>query len=455
MRFIDRFTRDEVSAKVWWPLALLCLVALVGTIPAANRAADQVRNETAARVAAFSTDVLQPLITAGATSEQLTAAAQQQIAGDPRLTAVRIWGGDHLLVISSSRTDQLDSGEALNDADIDAAVSAGAIWIVTDRLATGDVGPTTYFAYAPIPVTGSTLVTQFEAPDATLLADVHDDWMYYRITLGVAFLLLLSFAGLSMREPIAPIGAKVPFYATSVPRWLQVIDVDRAVALEQAGGRAKDRVAGLQQKLDESERLRLKAEGQLQQALASRNLAGRGAPSPAVPDAASAAASAVARPTPEAATAAVAAAATKRQKSAPAPAPVTVQPAVIEAAPMPEPPVVTMPEVEPVTVLEDDIEIVATPQATHDAGGWPEVVVLPDAQPAHMAITSPGVRYAESEPASAREVLDRLVQPTVVPDPADDPSVMRAKLARTAALKKPGSKERQEEREAPPEQPSR
>ncbi|HLB39656.1 MAG TPA: hypothetical protein VJM84_04315 [Actinomycetota bacterium] len=466
MRIIDRFTRDEVSAKIWWPLTLLCLVALVLTIPGSNRAVERVRTDTAAEAAAFSADVLQPLIAGGAAVDELTVVAQQRVASDPRLSAVRIWGTDHRLVVSSSRTEQVGSGEALNDGDIDAAVEQGSLWVVTDRSATGDQGPTTYYAYTSIPVTGGTLVTQFEAVDATLLADVHRDWMWYRITLAATLLLFLALAALSMREPIAPIGAKVPFYPTSVPRWLEVMDVDRAVALEQAGDRAKDRVAGLQQRLEESERLRLKAEGQLQQALTSLSAAGRPAPGPvAMPSPIAPAVGRHAkRPTPEAATAAVAAVEeTKKRKPAkPAAAakraPAIEEPPVVEpitadvsismeATPLPEPPAEPAPLIEPVAIIDEDIEIVATSELEHDVGGWPEVVVHPDPELARVPASAHGSTFVESDQGSARDVLNRLVPPVPAADPAADPSEMRARLARTAALKKPGSKERQEERE--------
>jgi hypothetical protein len=33
MRFIDRFTLDDVSAKVWWPFAMVLLVLFVLTFP--------------------------------------------------------------------------------------------------------------------------------------------------------------------------------------------------------------------------------------------------------------------------------------------------------------------------------------------------------------------------------------------------------------------------------------
>jgi hypothetical protein len=46
MRFIDRFTLDDISAKVWWPFTMLLLVLLVLTFPAENRAIDARRRAT-------------------------------------------------------------------------------------------------------------------------------------------------------------------------------------------------------------------------------------------------------------------------------------------------------------------------------------------------------------------------------------------------------------------------
>ena len=190
---------------------------------------------------------IEPLTQAGTTPADLTPVLVQLAADDPTISAVRVWDAQHMLVASSDRTDQLGSGEALNDDEIDAAVDErfdlGRCPIACPRA--------TRVRRRSTPTRGSTapagvLVTQFEAADATLLADVHQFWLVFRIVVGIATLLLLALAGLSMREPIAQMGANVPFYPESVPPWLAVMDVDRAVALEQAGDRAKDRLAGLQ-----------------------------------------------------------------------------------------------------------------------------------------------------------------------------------------------------------------
>jgi len=64
----------------------------------------------------------------------------------------------------------------------------------------------------------------------------------------------------------------------------------------------------------------------------------------------------------------------------------------------------------------------------------PEVVVVPELQPAR----------ASTGPESASDLLDRLVEPVADHGPSDAANDLRAKLARTAAIKKPGSKERRE-----------
>lgn len=457
MRFIDRFTRDEVSAKIWWPLALLCIVALVASVPLANRAADNAREQASLRAAESSYASIQPLTTAGATATDLAPVLEQLALSDPVVTAVRVWDAQHALVASSVRTDALGSAEALNDADIDAAIKDGRTWVLSDRLPTGDKGPVTYYAYTVIPASNGSLVTQFEAPDATLLADVHRFWLAFRIAVGVAALLILALAGLSMREPVARIGTGVPFYPESVPPWLALIDVDRAVALEQAGGRAKDRLIGLQQRLDESERQRLKAEGELQQALAAVSAGGRGMPVPSAP--ASTSAGAPRQPTPEAAAAAVAAAAAsakaakarRTKKAVPAAAVDATEPAGAEPVVVPEPePAVPEPpvavEATPEPAPEQDVTVSSVPVETErDGNGWPEVVVLPDPEPARHAAVGAG---SPDSDADVLDVLNRLVEPVGDPEPAgDDAGDMRARLARTAALKKPGSRERREERE--------
>jgi hypothetical protein len=450
VRFFDRFTRDELSAKVWWPMALLGLVALVASVPLANRAADQARADAAARATAVSIATLEPLLSAGAVAE-LPATARSIVAADPTVDTVRIWNAAHQLMVSSVAADHIRSGEALNDAELNRAMTDGADWVVTNRTMSGGEGPVTFNAYTLIESADGKVVTQFEAADAKVLSNVHRFWMWVRIAVGLGTLFVFALALLSMREPLARIGAGVPFYAESVPPGLRVIDAESAITLEQAGGRAKDRLASLQAKLDESERLRLRTEGELQQALTALRTGGQMAAPAEVPDAAPEPIRA-SRPSPEVAAAALEAAEQNKRARAAAAAEKQRAKAAAAAPAPPAIPVESSQTARPdeVTVTADDLRITTSvapeteAEAEEDRG--PEVVV-PQREPAAV-----GTGSASSGPDAdhaARDVLERLVAEPTEHQPADDTSDLRSRLARTAALKKPGSRERQESREDP------
>jgi hypothetical protein len=282
----------------------------------------------------------------------------------------------------------------------------------------------------------------------------------------------------------------VPFFPGSVPEDLTLMEVDRAVAIEQAGDRIKERIASLQHKLGASEAARLRAEGRLQQALAALAQPGRRSRMP-VPEPTPVAQQLVkvprsepivAQPEPEPEAVVVArvqpvpgpqgrslvpkkdrvSRRTSKRKPVAVPAPKPVPPtAVVEVPPpgvvvgTPEPapqrPVVETPQPEPAPIVPppepapivpppdpiitpepDPVEVAKVEPS--DDGGSPEVVVVPELQP----VGTP------AGPESASDLLDRLVEPVPEHGSTESPRDLRAKLARTAALKKPGSKERRE-----------
>jgi hypothetical protein len=533
LRFLDRFTRDEVSAKIWWPLSLVAIVALVLTIPLGHGAADQVRADSAARAVAASRATIEPLTSRGATTEEMSAALAQLVANDPVWSTARVWSASKQ-VIASSRSEQLNTGARFNDDALAAAAANGTVTQVTDIGPNGDPGPTTFHAYAAVEAPIGSDVVEFETRDAALLADVHRVWLGYTIVAAVATALLLGLALLSMREPLAPIGINVPLYPESIPANQKLVGLEEAVAIEHAEGRVHDRITGLEQRLDESERLRLKAEGALQQALTALGAGARTMPVPrreprtptpaASPPAPTPAVSPPA-PTPavtppiQAPTPAAAAPARRVPRRAAAPAPVSEPRTAAPAAPTPAPqtaaakspvakpapaktPVrkVPPPAIErttsaasaappaaeerapaakvepppaparrqtsgkhvpsqPVTVAADDVSVTETPAAPSTAASsdaatqpesWPEVVVLPDPQPAKAG--APAAHGPDSDDA-VLDVLHRLVPESETAAPLPDPGDLRARLARTAALKKPGSRERQGGRDASHEEP--
>src|SRR5512132_197493 len=495
MRFIDRFTRDEFSAKVWWPFTMVLLVLFVLTFPAEHRAVDARHRETAVVDAALTRRVILPSVPPSASSsitgplgDVLTEEVNDEIlVNDPRIGAVRIWSPQHVLLWSDPH-GALDSAQWLNDDDIDAATAAAGAptWLTTHRTPTNEPGPATFYSYTAIGT--QPLIASFEYRDGALTSDLRASWLGYQIAIGLGLLLAFGLSLLSMREPLAEIGTGVPFYPGSVPQDLTLMEVDRAVAIEQAGDRIKERTASLQHKLEASEAARLRAEGRLQQALAALAQPGRRSVMPVpqptrvvsdvvkIPEP-----SVVASPEPDAIAAASAKPApaprgrslvvpkkqriprrTPKRKPVAVPAPKPVPPAPIVQAPRPKPvvrtpdpapqePVVETPQPEPAPIVpppepapivpppdpiitpEPDPLAVAKVEPS-DEGGSPEVVVVPELQP----VGTP------AGPESASDLLDRLVEPVAEHGSTEAPRDLRAKLARTAALKKPGSKERRE-----------
>jgi hypothetical protein len=272
----DRFTRDEISSWVWWPATMVLVVLLVLTFPGENRAIDGRRDDAAARAWSLATDTIAPALAdvaaapiQGEAAADLSGLVRDRALGDPWADVVRIWADDSTLLWSSDPADPIGTAGGLNDDDIIRANAdvTRALQVVSERDLDGGPTDPTFSAYAPFSLGGEIATVQVEVADATLLGDVRGDWLGYRIVLGLAAAFTLAFGIGSMREPVARIGAGVPFYRASVPRDMDVIEVDRKVELERAGAHARERVAHMDARLRESEELRLKAEGDLQRAL--------------------------------------------------------------------------------------------------------------------------------------------------------------------------------------------
>jgi len=105
VKLIDRFTLDDASAKVWWPAALVALIALVLTVPGGNRAAEDVRAAAAARAATASTSVIQPMLKNGATFSDVSVTLKRLVASDPAWSAARVWDQHFSLFASSNEAD--------------------------------------------------------------------------------------------------------------------------------------------------------------------------------------------------------------------------------------------------------------------------------------------------------------------------------------------------------------
>ncbi len=477
MGLIDRFTRDEVSAKVWWPFALLFVVLIVASFRVENRAADERRADAGMWSVAVIRGLLEPSldtsgITRPLTDEQIatTTTALQPALSEDAVDAVRIWSTDGTLLYSSNRDDPIGSQEALNDSELQAAAAApeSSLSVIADRSLTGGETDPLFLTYATF-VASTSSIGEVQMTQGVLLADIDTAWLQIRLVLLAGALFLLTLAVLSMREPAATIGAGVKFYPTSLPASLVVLDRDEEAALRGSRPHVRSRTGSAEARVAELEETKLALEGELQRALSSlavlrgtkggtaRAIPPAPAPTPPVvrlPEASlaeiedSIPASGPAEPP----STTKAKAPTKSKAKAPsklhavrAREPEPRREA--EPAREPEPAATAVAEPEPSKGAEPEspssVEVVAP--EPEPSGSPPEplldLVVLPEPEPTSVPSA------ATEEQGDAVDVLNRLVAPAGPEHDQVDPGEIRARLARTAALKKPGSRERREEQE--------
>ncbi len=471
----DRFTRDEVSAKVWWPFALLFIVLAVATFRMQNLAVDQRRVDASAWATSVIRDGLEPSVATSDVTRSLNDpqvealnAALAPVLVEGSVEAVRVWSDDGALLYSSSPGDAVGSREALNDVQLQAALGdpTASLSVLSERSLTGertDPSFLTYAAFAGAP----SLIGEVQLDEGAMLADLTSWWTRARLLLllGAALTLLLALA--SMREPVAPIGAGVKFYPGSLPSSFVVVDQDELVVRESTK-QARRRSEAAERRIEELEGSKLALEAELQRALsalaalrAQQGVTPRAippAPTPAVvrlpevaePEPAGQIAQEPARlhSVPEPARGSIAEADRASASSSPDNA-VTDEPdlAEIESFDIVETP-------EKVSASEPErTKVEPEPEPEPEPKPEPELVVIPEPEPELVVIPEPEPASAVA-PSSARpgdeavDVLNRLVSPAGSPGSSTvDPGEIRAKLARTAALKKPGSRERREEQE--------
>ena len=118
--------------------------------------------------------------------------------------------------------------------------------------------------YVPL---GTASVAEIDQTDAGTVGPIRTAWFYYQLLAGGVLLLLLVMTAISLRDPIAPINTGIPFAASSIPRGFSLIDDERLAAVQEVYRLASERVARLQEKLDESEEARRGLESYIQQKL--------------------------------------------------------------------------------------------------------------------------------------------------------------------------------------------
>jgi hypothetical protein len=477
---VERFTRDEASKYVWAGVALVALLGLVYAITTSDRAMGDERAVSQARAVRYVEQVIDPPLESRGLVEPilgpsaLEGSVRRSILSDPRVSRVRIWSGEGVLLFSTDQSDRPGSDAGLLDPLLGEAVREGPITRsdLSDSGGSDDPERSLLRTYVPVGPTG---VAEIDQTDAGTVGPVRTAWFRYQVLAAGVLLLLLVMIGLSLREPIEPINAGVPFADTSIPAGFSLIDDDRLHAVHEVYRLASERVARLQEKLREAEEARRGLEGYIQQVLSKAE--GSAPRPPATVPAAPAAAEPAPAPEPAivqvpdsevvvtspqggaraAAPAGPLARAARDQKTVPETSrkkkPAAVKPKrapkKLDETPEPEksvapPPPAAKPHLAPEPERKEAAAVITpvakpapAPKPAASAPA-PAPVAAREPRPAPRS-PAPQVDDAKAH-AAALETFIRLTESNRQPHDATpvDQGAVRAALARTAARKKPG-----------------
>ena len=284
---VDRFTRDGASKFVWAGLALVALIGLAFAVTTGGRAVDDERAASQGRAVRYVDQVLAPRLQSQdlvAPITGLEGPVRRSILSDPRVSRVRIWSTDGKLLFSTDESDRPGSNAGLNDPVLRETERAGPTTRsdFSDSGGANDPERSLLRTYVPL---GTVAVAEIDQTDAGTLGPIRTAWLGYQILAGGLLLLFLVMIGLSLRDPIERINTGVPFAGSSIPAGFSLIDDERLHAVQEVYRLASERVARLQEKLEQSEEARRNLEGEIQQVL-SKAAASPAAPPAAAPPAA-------------------------------------------------------------------------------------------------------------------------------------------------------------------------
>jgi hypothetical protein len=228
---------------LWAALAVACVVlAFLMHDRAQDRLREQVQQaqvraqdyaDTVLYDALTASDVTRPMI--GAVYRDVLVAAQAEILTDARVARIRLWSTDGTLIFSTDDRDKIGELRSTDDAAITSALQGA----VTSRRATGDYTPTTtgapaqptelFQAFVPlrtpdrIEVQGAVELDQFWAPIDDAASGSEGFWQIVFIVLAVLFgaVAALSFLQRTRTVPATyrayAVGAATDALGSGVP----------------------------------------------------------------------------------------------------------------------------------------------------------------------------------------------------------------------------------------------
>ena len=265
MPVFHALVRGRLSRDVWGVAALLCGLALAGSVVAVRLGVAREEGEALSRAATIADAAVAPALTGddlsapiqGDAARELGADLRDAILADRRIVRVRVWAPDGILLFSTDRSDAVGRRIPPVDVRITDAVegtpSGGVSTEDEDRPGLAPDPEPVYRAFVPLSVEGQRpdAAAEVDFRHADLGASASRPWRGMQLALGVGLIASLLLLLLSLRTSPAPAGQR-PGPSEGRPRTAPASPSPPAEQQASAGEGAED-AAALRRKLTQAE----------------------------------------------------------------------------------------------------------------------------------------------------------------------------------------------------------
>ncbi|HXF37532.1 MAG TPA: HAMP domain-containing sensor histidine kinase [Actinomycetota bacterium] len=265
MPVFHALVRGRLSRDVWGVAALLCGLALAGSVVAVRLGVAREEGEALSRAATIADAAVAPALTGddlsapiqGDAARELGADLRDAILADRRIVRVRVWAPDGMLLFSTDGSDAVGRRIPPVDVRITDAVegtpSGGVSTEDEDRPGLAPDPEPVYRAFVPLSVEGQRpdAAAEVDFRHADLGASASRPWRGVQLALGVGLIASLLLLLLSLRTSPAPAGQR-PGPSEGRPRTAPASPSPPAEQQASAGEAAED-AAALRRKLTQAE----------------------------------------------------------------------------------------------------------------------------------------------------------------------------------------------------------
>lgn len=221
-----RRATSSPARLVWGGIALLVLLALIGSVMLSRAAVRDQEQAAQARAAAYVHDVLFDALTPrlvsapilGPNYRELIITVRAGILSDDPVARIRIWKTDGTLVFSSDQRDRIGEFVAQDSPQIGAAADGSTVSLVTQAKGAPKSGlagadEKLYETFVPLRLLnelGISGVVQIDQRYSAIQSAADRIWRPVQIGLALALLAALVLLARSFRRPVAEMAAEAP-----------------------------------------------------------------------------------------------------------------------------------------------------------------------------------------------------------------------------------------------------